>query len=117
MTEAELLEREKQLDVRENNLKSMMGIAMMEHLTQTQTIEKVSRKVADDLTKEGHVCFQGERLAKIETKLDIVIKNQEDDKGSSKRIDKIETIGKGIILVIIASWAIFVWLFEKVSWK
>ena len=128
MGEKDIARREQELELAEKNLHTMKEIVFMEHQTQTQTIKKVTMQVLSELTEKGHVCVNGERFARLEGKLDTIIENQgkfetaidklyEGRNSNSKRIDRIETIGGMLVTVIIASWAVFIWLAEKVIWK
>jgi hypothetical protein len=57
----------------------------VEHLALTQTIEKVSKKIIEDMTKSGHICVRGEQIARIETKVDTILANQLEIKAEVKR--------------------------------
>jgi hypothetical protein len=66
-----LEEREAKLNIAQANLLTMHQIYEdNKHLTDTTTIEKIVDKLAASMSRKGHVCFQGERLARIEEKLD-----------------------------------------------
>ncbi len=121
-------DRELNLKIREDNLQAMQEMAYAEHVAHTETIRKVSKQIIKELTEAGHVCVRGEQIARIETKVDIILQRQVDIKtemdelfkgrnSNSKRIDRIETIGNVICVVIAGSWAVFLWLAEKVTWK
>ena len=110
-------QRELQLKIREDNLKFMQELAYAEHVAHTETIRKVSKQIIAEMTEAGHICVQGERMVRLETKIDAILEYINDRKHDSKRIDRIETIGWGIGIVIAGSWAVFVWLAEKVQWK
>lgn len=121
-------ERELNLQIREDNLKAMQEMAYAEHIAHTETIRKVSKQIIKEMTEAGHICVRGEQIARIETKVDIILQRQVDIKtemdelfkgrnSNAKRIDRIETIGNVICVVIAGSWAVFLWLAEKVTWK
>lgn len=127
MTETELDMKQKELSLREKNLHTMQELAFAEHMTNTQTIKKVSTQIMDEFSR-NHFCAAGERFTRLEVKQDTIIetlsrieKNQEDQAKkhvvNSKRLDRIETIGSVIVSIIIGSWIVFVWLAEKVAWR
>ncbi len=115
--ELEQTQRELQLKIREDNLKTMQELSYAEHIAHTETIKKISKKIISELNEAGHICVQGERMTRMETKIDAILENQKEHKDNSKRIDRIETIGWGIGLVIGGSWLVFAWIAEKVQWK
>lgn len=120
--------RELHLKIREDNLKTMQELTFAEHVAHTETIKKVSKQIIAEMTAAGHICVRGEQIARIETKVDTILENQtaikndmeklyEGRNSNSKRIDRIETIGMIMGTLVTGSWAVFIWLAEKVTWK
>jgi hypothetical protein len=83
--EQELRFKEQELELAQKNLDTMRQIAYSEHLSQTQTIEKVSKRVAEKLTNDGHICVNGERITRMEGKIDLVLERQADIKEDMNR--------------------------------
>jgi hypothetical protein len=121
-------QREIHLKMREDNLKTMQELTFAEHVAHTETIKKVSKQIIAEMTAAGHVCVQGERMVRLETKIDTILDNQTKIQEhidslftgrneNSKRIDRIETIGMIMGTLVAGSWAVFIWLAEKVTWK
>lgn len=128
MSDLTQTQREIQLKTREDNLKSMQELNYAEHVAHTETIRKVSKQIIKEMQEAGHICVRGEQIARIETKVDIILERQASIKqemdelftgrnSNSKRIDRIETIGMGMGTIIAASWAVILYLSDKLTWK
>ncbi len=106
----------------------MQELNYAEHVAHTETIRKVSKQIIKEMQEAGHICVRGEQIARIETKVDIILERQASIKqemdelftgrnSNSKRIDRIETIGMGMGTIIAASWAVLLYLSDKLTWK
>jgi len=94
--QSDLDKREQDLSLLERNLCTTREMLRMEHLSQTQTIEKVSRKVAADLKCDSGLCPQGERITRIEGKQDTTLEIVHEIREAQKIInDKIEKLFEG----------------------
>lgn len=90
MTEHELYQKEQELKLREDNLKSQQTITMLEHQTITQLIPRVTEAILNEL-KSKHLCIQGERLVKMESNIETIMERQTNIKDDLKEhIDKLD---------------------------
>jgi len=117
-------DRELNLKIREDNLHAMQEMAYAEHVAHTETIRKVSKQIIKEMTEAGHMCVRGEQIARIETKVDIIIANQLEIKNEVKlltevknsnvsRIGRLEVYASILGSSIVGSWAVFVWWFAE----
>lgn len=113
--EAEIKRRETALELGEKNLHTMKQLAYMEHQTQTQTIKKIAMQVVEELTSKGHVCINGERFARIETKIDTIIERQQDIKKEMEELFTGRNVNSERITTLETQRNSFIWFIGLIS--
>jgi hypothetical protein len=123
MSEKTLPQLQIEEEIRIRNLKFQQEQIHHEHvMLQTVQMKKIAGEVAREILESGHYCVQGERIVRMESKIDILLERQEerikkDDEYKkevttaislhSKKITAIETTNKTLTTicgVVVAAW-------------